>query len=132
MQPLDATTAMVITLNGAPLVAFEATTSELLGLLAQVPKAALANMTPEQSATAMLIGIGTGHEPSVELIGEPFLNAFVTYLALVTEIGGERLVDRLGFDNRFSVDFNTFRAASGEGALRVEARAESARRALAN
>ena len=132
MQPLDAVTEMVITLNGAPLVAFEATTSQLLGLIDQVPKAALAGMTPEQSATAMLIGIGTGHEPSVELIGEPFLNAFVTYLALVTEIGGERLVDRIGFDNRFAVDFTTICTANGRAALRVEARAESARRALAN
>jgi len=133
MQPLDAITAMAITLNGAPLLAFEATTSELLGLIEQVPKAALPDMTPEQSATAMLIGIGAGHEPwFAELIGEPCLNALVTYLALVTPIGGERLVDRIGFDNRFAVDFTTFRTFDGKGALRVEARAESARRPLAN
>ena len=97
-----------------------------------MPKATLPDMTPEQIATSALIGIGLGHEPSVELIGEPCLNAFVTYLALVTPIGGERLADRIGFDNRFAVDFTTFRTFDGKAALRVEARAESTRRPVAN
>jgi hypothetical protein len=54
-------------------------------------------------------GLCAVNEPALKLIGEPCLNAFRGLFRPCRPDRRPAVVDRIGVDNRFAVDFATFR-----------------------